>query len=331
MFIPNFSRLSNVFITMLFTQLVVSVYWLLVDPSLSFVSLGLWALYALWVVLLTFVGIHFAKPFLNELALWQAYFFILSVALLALIFVEVGVAYYQSAGTNLLPDANRLIRFSIAYFLLVLMLLRAFHFIGHFKNLDRAESDSRIAALQARIQPHFLFNSLNTIAELTATSPAKAESAIESLSMLFRVSLEDAKNRHSLQKEITLCERYSKLESYRIEGELVIDWSVSVAEPARWLIPKLLLQPIIENAIKYSPKVNSTKNVILVSIKESSTALSFKVENEIANHADTITGNGIALQNIKDRLSVLYDDKQSLKEMVRDGRYQVLIKLPKLA
>lgn len=263
--------------------------------------------------------------------IWKANVMMFAIALLALLLVEVGVAYYQSAGTYLLPDGSRFMRFSIAYGLLVLMLLRAFHFVGHFKSLDRAESDSRIAALQARIQPHFLFNSLNTIAELTATSPAKAESAIESLSMLFRVSLEDAKNRHSLQKEMTLCERYSKLESYRLEGDLVIDWSVSVAEPGRWLIPKLLLQPIIENAIKYSPSIDAEKNIILVSIKESASALSFKVENEIAGQLGDMAGNGIALQNIKDRLSVLYDDKQSLKATIRDGRYQVLIKLPKQA
>lgn len=329
MFLPNFTRLSNVFIIILLTQLLVSIYWLLVDESLSAISLGLWAIYAHWVVLLTFLLIHLCRQKISALRLWVSHCFVLLLALLSLFIVELGVQYYQSVGTQWMPDTSRVIRFSVAYTGLVLILMRALYFVGHVQNLDRAESDSRIAALQARIQPHFLFNSLNTIAELTATYPEKAESAIESLSMLFRVSLEDGKTMHSLQKEMNLCERYSQLESYRFDGDVNINWSVSVKRPDNWLVPKLLLQPMIENAIKYSPKSNSKASIIGVSVKESSSALSFKVENEVSDEVSNNIGNGVALQNIKDRLSALYDDKQSLKLTLRDGRYEILIKLPK--
>lgn len=329
MFIPDYSRLSNIFITILLTQLLACVYWLLADETLSLASLGLWALFAHWVVLLTFTLIHLSRKLILSLNNWLSYSLVLFIALVSLIIVESGAHYYQSAGTQWWPTGNHFYRMCLAYAILILVIMRALHFVGHVNKLDRAESASRIAALQARIQPHFLFNSLNTIAELTATSPSQAESAIESLSMLFRVSLEDGKNRHSLQKEMNLCQRYCELESYRFEGDFDIDWSVSVEHTERWLVPKLLLQPMIENAIKYSPKDSGASTQILVSIKESSSSLSFKVDNSVSLDSKIASGHGIALQNIKDRLSALYDDKQSIKSTVRDGRYQILIQLPK--
>ena len=196
--------------------------------------------------------------------------------------------------------------------------------------IDKEYIESRLRSLETQLNPHFLFNSLNTIAELTATSPAKAESAIESLSMLFRVSLEDRRNQHSLQKEINLCERYGQLEAYRHESDLFIEWSISVDEPEKWLVPKLILQPLIENAIKYSPRASSVPSIINVSIRELTSSLSLKVENKIADELPLASGNGVALQNIKDRLVALYDDKQSLKLSSREGSYQVVIKMPKL-
>lgn len=329
MFLPNVSRLSNVLTMMLATQFLTVFFWLVADQALSIIVLGLWTLYAQWAVLLTACAVGWATKFVAKLNVWLGSLMVIGIAVSSLYFVEMGVQFFQSGGAALLPDTHRFIRFGLAYSLLVVIFLRASHFIGHAQNLDRAEAESRISALQARIQPHFLFNSLNTIAELTATSPAKAESAIESLSMLFRVSLEDRRNQHSLQKEINLCERYGQLEAYRHESDLFIEWSISVDEPEKWLVPKLILQPLIENAIKYSPRASSVPSIINVSIRELTSSLSLKVENKIADELPLASGNGVALQNIKDRLVALYDDKQSLKLSSREGSYQVVIKMPK--
>lgn len=329
-YLPDLSRNSNLLILLLVGQAFATIFWLFSSSgALDGARFAFISSYVMLIEILLLIQMKIYSDKMQKLSSFVGNcFFCFSVSLSFLI-VEVYSQYILNNSPSFNLNYQRLIAVSIASVLSSLLLIRFFALLDILNKRNRDESDSRILALQARIQPHFLFNSLNTIAELTTISPTQAESAIESLSMLFRVSLEDDKNRHSLKREINLCERYLELESYRFEGEFLIEWSVSVEKPERWLVPKLLLQPIIENAIKFSPKSDLDSSVVLVSIKESNSMLSFKVENYVSDEVLNNHGNGIALQNIKDRLSVLYDDKQSLKTFIRDKRYLVLIQLPK--
>jgi two-component system sensor histidine kinase AlgZ len=197
----------------------------------------------------------------------------------------------------------------------------------------KVEAQARLQALQSRIRPHFLFNSLNTISELTATEPEQAEQAIASLSSLFRASLDEAKNMHTLDSEIHLCERYLELERWRLADKLEIEWINSIENTRTWQVPKLILQPLLENAVMHgADKYGCVK--LTIDLRESKTDLSIKVVNSqgIKDQSNNQNkGNGIALNNIRERLFVLYDDQQAFRIRNDPDKYQVIMRLPKKA
>ncbi|MBK6350801.1 MAG: histidine kinase [Proteobacteria bacterium] len=128
------------------------------------------------------------------------------------------------------------------------MTLRYFYVSQQWRRSVELEARARIHALQARIRPHFLFNSMNTIAALTRSNPVQAEEAIEDLSDLFRVSLSDARAQITLQEEIEIARTYQRIEQLRLGDRLQVRWDVG-ALPPRCMVPSLLLQPLLENAI----------------------------------------------------------------------------------
>jgi two-component system sensor histidine kinase AlgZ len=219
----------------------------------------------------------------------------------------------------------------LAGVIIILTVLRFFILLDKIAVRSKAEAQSKIQALQSRIQPHFLFNSLNTIAELTAIDPTKAEKAIHALSMLFRVGLEEGNPIHSLEKELNLCKRYQELEEFRLGDRATIMWIVEVESPDKWQIPKLILQPLLENAIKYSAQTGDKNNssYVIVEIKETDKHLSILIENSVANQDEQVTGNGMAIENIQERLFVLYDDQFSFKVRNQDKLYRVIMRIPK--
>ena len=127
--------------------------------------------------------------------------------------------------------------------------LRYFYVTHQWRRSIELEARARIRALQARIRPHFLFNSMNTIAALTRSDPALAEAAVEDLADLFRVSLNDARAQITLAEEIEIARTYQRIEQLRLgDAAARCDWDVA-ALPARAIVPSLLLQPLLENAI----------------------------------------------------------------------------------
>ena len=126
--------------------------------------------------------------------------------------------------------------------------LRYFHVAHEWRRSVELEARSRIRALQARIRPHFLFNSMNTIASLTRSDPARAEEAIEDLSDLFRVSLSEARAQITLREELEVARIYQRIEQLRLGDRLQVRWKVADL-PAEAIVPSLLLQPLLENAI----------------------------------------------------------------------------------
>ena len=194
---------------------------------------------------------------------------------------------------------------------------------------NRAESESRVKALQSRIQPHFLFNSLNTISELAATQPEQAEQAINSLAMLFRASLENNRKTHTLANELKLCERYIELERWRVADRLDIVWDVHIKDASHWSIPKLVIQPLVENAILHGVQADGAID-IWVDVRETSRHLSLKIENKLGVSGDPAGGHGIAIDNIRERLIVMYDDQQSFRVKRSADRYSVFMQIPKI-
>ena len=204
-----------------------------------------------------------------------------------------------------------------------------FVLLGNLQQRGNTEAQARIRALQARIRPHFLFNCFNTIAELVATDAAKAEVAVHSLSLLFRASLDSENSFHSLQKELNLCQGYLELERLRLDSRLNVQWQVAIAEAETLKVPKLILQPLIENALTHGMSEDGSVYVS-IDLRETKTDISIEIKNRVApasgRHQE---GHGIALENIRERLLVLYDDKQTLRARQDNEYYRVLLRFPK--
>jgi two-component system sensor histidine kinase AlgZ len=193
------------------------------------------------------------------------------------------------------------------------LVLRYFYVQQRLREQEQAELQARLQALQSRIRPHFLFNSMNIIASLIATDPDTAESVVEDLSELFRASLNDSGNQVPLDDEIELCERYIRIERLRLGERLTIEWDIDEF-PESVRIPLLTLQPLLENAIYHGIQPLPEGGKISVKVRHEDDLLKVEITNPLppAHSRDRTQGNRIALNNIRSRLSVLYGDLAQL-------------------
>ncbi|WP_235015357.1 sensor histidine kinase [Oceanicoccus sp. KOV_DT_Chl] len=145
-------------------------------------------------------------------------------------------------------DGGRLLTHILICAVLAGIALRYFYLTQQLRLNQRAELQARIQALQSRIRPHFLFNSMNIIASLIAVDQEAAETAVEDLAGLFRASLAEAETQVTLAEELELCRRYTRIEQLRLGQRLQLDWQVDQV-PQQLKIPSLSVQPLLENAI----------------------------------------------------------------------------------
>lgn len=168
---------------------------------------------------------------------------------------------------------------------------------------QNSELNAKIQALQARIHPHFLFNSLNSVVSLIGTDPDKAEQMLIDLSRLFRASFQELKL-VSLKEEIALCQYYLAIEKLRLGERLEVEWNIQQPELIQQVsIPILTLQPLIENSIFHGveKKMINAKIGILVEILQNQVTI--VITNPfIADRISARQSNGIALENVKQRL-----------------------------
>ncbi len=207
-------------------------------------------------------------------------------------------------------------------------LLRYFYIQHQWRLRIRAESEARLQALQARIRPHFLFNSMNTIASLTRTRPGKAEMATENLADLFRASLLDSKQYQTLAEEFELCRRYLEIEALRLGDRLQVEWRIDDLPPQA-LIPPLLLQPLLENAIYHGIEPLTGGGCIEISGEENHQRLQIVIDNPVPQaNPQRRSGNRIALNNIRERLHTLYGARAGLEVEQTGQRYRTRLFFP---
>ncbi|MBR7799075.1 sensor histidine kinase [Undibacterium fentianense] len=194
-----------------------------------------------------------------------------------------------------------------------------------------ALGEARLQALQARIRPHFLFNSLNAVLSLIRTEPRRAETALEDLADLFRVLMRDTRNMSTLREEITLCQQYLAIEKIRLGERLKVNWQIENLDTQTLnatKIPTLLLQPLIENAIHYGVEPAAAGGVIDVSIQKVLDKIEIQVSNLYYPHAQLSKGNHMALDNIRQRLRLLYDIEALLQTKQIDSQFVVQLIFP---
>ena len=210
------------------------------------------------------------------------------------------------------------------------MLLRYFYITHEWQRHVRAEARARIEALQARIRPHFLFNSLNTIASLTRSDPPRAEEAVEDLADLFRATLRDSHSPLRLKEEFELTRVYQRIEEARLGDRLMVRWDVADL-PMRAFVPGLTIQPLLENAIYHGIEPLDRGGTVTVSGRVVAGNIEIVVTNPVAparggDHERP--GNRIALDNIRQRLALAYDQAATLAIDRPPGEYRVTIRFP---
>ena len=212
------------------------------------------------------------------------------------------------------------------------MALRYF-FVQQQWRLEQASAlQSRIQALQSRIRPHFLFNSMNIIASLIPVDPDNAEVVVEDLSALFRASLNEAGNQVPLADELELCQRYLHIESLRLDERLHIEWHTADL-PQGLRIPQLTLQPLIENAIYHGIQPLPQGGTLSIAVAYVSGRVEVRISNPVpaagaSALAHSLRGNGMALHNIRNRLEALYGGTVRLESARVGDTWQVTLQYP---
>jgi two-component system sensor histidine kinase AlgZ len=192
-----------------------------------------------------------------------------------------------------------------------------------------AENEARLQALQSRIRPHFLFNSMNTIASLTRSNPALAEEVVEDLADLFRVSLGDATRHSTLGRELELAREYLNIERHRLGQRLQVEWDLQ-ALPLDAVLPPLMLQPLLENAIYHGIEPAAAGGVIHISGRYRRGRVNLGIRNTIPEPGQNghRQGNRLALENIRERLGGLFGRQANLTESRVEGQHQVRLVIP---
>ncbi|RZL35320.1 MAG: sensor histidine kinase [Rubrivivax sp.] len=189
-----------------------------------------------------------------------------------------------------------------------------------------ADALAQLAELQSRIQPHFLFNTLNSAIALVQIDPARAEGVLEDLAELFRVALADSSASVTLAEEVELAKRYLAIEQIRFGERLRVTWQLDPAASAARL-PPLLLQPLVENAVRHGVEPNDDGGELTVTTQRRGAEVEIRIVNSVGAPART-AGHGLALRNVRQRLGLMHDVAARFHVEATETRFDLLILLP---
>ena len=205
--------------------------------------------------------------------------------------------------------------------------LRYFYVSHHWRRSIELRAAARVHALQARIRPHFLFNSMNTIAALTRSNPRRAEQAVQDLADLFRASLSDKRDTITLAEELEVARTYQRMEQLRLGERLQVEWRTE-ALPSSALVPGLMIQPLLENAIYHGIEPRAEGGLVTITGEVSAGLIPIVVRNPLDPSPGMREGNRLALANIRERLSLMYGERALMKSGRFDAEYIVTLRFP---
>jgi two-component system, LytTR family, sensor histidine kinase AlgZ len=330
-FLPDFCKVQSVLMVVLIGELLAVIFTLLTVSANtdSWQILGLYSISLQWISLTSVATLCLLRPYLAGLKdVYAGIISLLIILLATLIYTYVTLVYYFGLYFDLSQHSQYrlLVKNMIIAGLIGSVLLRYFYLQQQYRKQIALESAARLEALQARIRPHFLFNSMNVIASLTRIDPKKAETAIEDLSDLIRATLDNKNELIPLGVELENGKKYLSIEQLRLGERLDIGWKV---DPSclEVLVPPLSVQPLLENAVYHGIQMLPEGGLLSVIIAQKNDLLSIEVVNpkpEKSLHK----GNGIALANISQRLDVLFHGKASLERINSPDEYRVTMKVP---
>ncbi|MFV9614538.1 MAG: sensor histidine kinase [Gammaproteobacteria bacterium] len=337
--LPNFCDVRNVFIVVLLTEMLAIVFSMAAASSVVqfWDYLALSSLLMLWIALLNAATLCLLRSWLDKqkqsLCLIISFSLMMSISLLvSLIASKANMLFIMFADDAM--GSLFLLRTMTISAVIYLLLLRYFYIQQQWRLNLAAQSRAEIQALRARIRPHFLFNSMNTIASLIAISPELAEKAIEDLSDLFRASLTE-KNINKLSDEIELTKSYLAIESLRLGNRLQIEWNIdnNLLEAE---VPSLCIQPLAENAVYHGIEPLEKGGKIQISALQIDNKLMLSVSNPLmsvtekgrSSFSASRKGNKMAQDNIKQRLQLAYGNSGRFTINDTKDKYTVSLLIP---
>lgn len=336
-FLPNFCRLPMVLGVLMTAQLLVIVLVLASGPG----NLGFWVLFgvlSLYIQAITLTStalLCLVRPWLARLADDRAA--VLTWLLIVLVSGAIGVAVQRLAPefilAGVLPTDGTpgLLTRTLGISAIVGALMVRYLYL-HFmwRRQIEAEAEARFEKLQARIRPHFLFNSMNTIAYLTRTDPKLAEEMVQDLADLFRASLAKADRVSTLANELELAHRFLNIEKQRLRERLSVQWEIEEL-PGAAKLPPLILQPLVENAIYHGIQPSRRPGVIQIVGRYRSGRVVLTIRNTLPDNPEQnrhTTGNRMALDNIRQRLATMFPGAWQVVTSRVEDHYQVQLVFP---
>ena len=314
-YLPDFCATSTVFVVVLVAALVAIVLTLAGNepPGQFLVELSKTSMFVLWLALLGCALMCVLRSRLEGIGKTRAFvvsFFILLV--MCLVLAEIAYQLTRIFAESVIIEDTHvgfLFRTIAISSIVIALAMRYLYVSSEWRRSIVLEAQARISALQALIRPHFLFNSMNTIASLTRTDPRQAEEAVEDLSDLLRANLGGSKNRTTLKQELEIAAIYQRIEKLRLGDRLRVRWDVAEL-PMRALIPSLTIQPLLENAIYHGIELLPDGGEVVVSGKRDGKDLIITMSNPVATGIErSKRGNKMAMNNIRQRFELAYGNR----------------------
>ncbi|MBI4807617.1 MAG: histidine kinase [Nitrosomonadales bacterium] len=276
------------------------------------------------VLLTSLLLLYSLNPLFARVPYWQG-------ATVAAAVVAVAAVMVSMLGREILfaPDDTgdfRYVRHALVGAAVALLLLAYFRLRA--LALAPAKHEARLQALQARIRPHFLFNTINAVLSIVRADPKRAETALEDMADLFRMAMTEPRELVALDKEVELARQYLAIEELRLGERLKVHWDTGDMPPDA-LIPPLILQPLLENAVYHGVEPLQQGGTIEVRLYRARDELHLEVRNPSQGQASLHpNGNRMALSNIRERLSLLFDVEAQYQVEHDAAHYQVHIIIP---
>ncbi|MDQ7049066.1 MAG: histidine kinase [Enterobacterales bacterium] len=330
-FLPDFCRVESVLMVVLVGELLAVIFTMLALPNVSnnWQLLGLYSISIQCISLPSVLILCLFRPTLARLSDIVAGFLSLMVILsMTFVYSNITLVYYYGGIFDLTEELQRqfFIKNLVVAGLIGSVLLRYFYLQQQYRKQIALESSARLEALQARIRPHFLFNSMNVIASLTRIDPRKAETAIEDLSDLIRATLDNKNELIHLKTELENGKKYLSIEVLRLGERLAVNWQVD-DDCLSVMVPPLSVQPLLENAVYHGIQMVTKGGAIDIKIHKDDHLLFISVANPKQKNVHH-KGQGIALNNISQRLEVLFGERAKLERKSTDSSYQVTMSIP---
>ena len=334
--LPDFCRLPALFGVMVAVEVAVLTAVLIRLPTAPDAWTGLFtaSLFAQWLATLSVGALCRSRAWIDRQPLLRSVVIALAIPLLiALCGASFVVAIDLSLGADWTVPREDAPAFVLVCGTVALLLgaalLRYFYVSEQWRTQVAAHAQAEVRALQARIKPHFLFNSMNSIASLVRHDPVTAERAIEDLAELFRAALGAGHGESTLGEELHLAERYLAIEQLRLGERMQVEWDLAADLPRDLPMPRLILQPLVENAVIHGIARLDGGGVIRVAARRDGPVLRVDIRNPyLAQLTQSSEGNRHAQGSIAQRLRHRFGPLAHMTTDARDGYYDVTLWLP---